>query len=134
MKYSRNKLQELSMLCIYQYLFYLNDENRPSLGQIIESVLDVELKDCDLFVKQLFKLTIENADEAVKVISQNLKDWTFDRLNLVEQAILLSSYIQFKHMKQPKQVAINVAIELAKKFCDDDSYKFINGVLDTCLI
>ena len=59
MKYSRNKLQELAMLCIYQYLFYLHDENRPTIGQIIESVLEVEIKECDPFVKKLLKFTIE---------------------------------------------------------------------------
>ena len=36
-------------------------------------------------------------------------------------------------MKQPKQVVINVAVELAKKYCDETAYKFINGVLDNCL-
>ena len=62
-----------------------------------------------------------------------MKDWKFERLNYVEQAILLSAYTQNKYMNQPKQVAINVAVDLAKKYADDNSYKFINGVLDNCL-
>jgi len=134
MKYSRNKLQELTMLCIYQYLFYYNDQNRPSLGEIIKGVTDLEVSELDPFASKLIKITIENADSSVKTISGHLTDWKFDRLNLVEQAILLTSYSQFKYMEQPKQVVINVAIELAKKYCDDNSYKFINGVLDKCLV
>lgn len=131
--YSRNKLQELTVFCIYQYLFYYNCETKPSIGDIIESVFDCSVKECDPFVKKVFKDSIKYADESIKEISKYLTEWTFDRLNLMEQAILLSSYTQFKYMEQPKQVVINVAVELAKKYCDEASYKFINGVLDNCL-
>lgn len=133
MAYSRNKLQELTVFCIYQYLFYYSSESKPSIGEIIESVFDCSVKECDPFVKKVFKDSIKYADESIKDISKYLNEWTFDRLNLLEQAILLSSYTQFKYMQQPKQVAINVAVELAKKYCDETSYKFINGVLDNCL-
>ena len=78
-------------------------------------------------------MVIKNADSSIKDISNYLKDWKFERLNYVEQAILLSAYTQNKYMNQPKQVAINVAVDLAKKYADDNSYKFINGVLDNCL-
>lgn len=133
MAYSRNKLQEKVVICIYQYLFYYQAELKPSISEIIESVFDCSVKECDPFVKKVFKDTIKYADESVKDISAYLNDWTFDRLNLLEQAILLSAYTQFKYMKQPKQVVINVAVELAKKYCDETSYKFVNGVLDNCL-
>ena len=133
MAYSRNKLQEKVVICIYQYLFYYQAELKPSISEIIESVFDCSVKECDPFVKKVFKDTIKYADESVKDISTYLNDWTFDRLNLLEQAILLSAYTQFKYMKQPKQVVINVAVELAKKYCDETSYKFVNGVLDNCL-
>ena len=133
MAYSRNKLKELSVFCIYQYLFYYNSDVKPSIGDIIESVFDCSVKECDPFVKKLFKDSIKYANESIGEISKYLTDWTFDRLNLLEQAILLSAYTQFKYMEQPKQVVINVAVELAKKFCDETSYKFINGVLDNCL-
>jgi N utilization substance protein B len=130
---SRNKIQELSMFALYQYLFYYSYEDRPSLKEIIESVFACPSKDCDEFAKELIKLAIKNADASIKDISLYLKDWTFDRLNFLEQAILLSAYTQYKFMEQPKTIAINVAVDLAKKYCDDNSYKFINGVLDNCL-
>ena len=133
MAYSRNKLQELTVFCIYQYLFYYGSDIKPSVSEIIESVFDCSVKECDAFAKKLFKESIKNADESIKQISTHLNEWTFDRLNLLEQAILLSAYTQFKYMKQPKQVVINVGIELSKKYCDEASYKFINGVLDNCL-
>ena len=130
MAYSRNKLQELTVFCIYQYLFYYGSESKPSISEIIESVFDCSVKECDPFVKKLFKESIKYADDSIKEISNHLNEWTFDRLNLLEQAILLSAYTQFKYMKQPKQVVINVGIELSKKYSDDAVTKMINGILD----
>ena len=130
---SRNKIQELSVFALYQYLFYYSYQDRPSLKEIIESVFGCSSKECDEFAKNLIKLAIKNADASIKDISSYLKDWSFERLNIIEQAILLSAYTQNKYMEQPKTIAINVAVDLAKKYCDDNSYKFINGVLDNCL-
>lgn len=130
---SRNKIQELVVLALYQYLFYYSYSNRPSLKEIIEGVFECKTSECDEFAKKLIQLAIKNADSSIKDISSYLKDWKFERLNMVEQAILLSAYTQVKFMEQPKQVAINVALDLSKKYCDDNSYKFINGVLDNCL-
>lgn len=133
MAISRNKLQELSVFAIYQYLFYYEFEQRPSLKEIIEGVFGVPSKECDEFAKELIKAAIKNADESIKEISTYLNNWKFERLNYVEQAILLSAYTQNKYLSQPKQIAINVAVDLAKKYGDENSYKFINGVLDNCL-
>ena len=94
---------------------------------------DLKNFNADAFAKDLLKLAIKNADSSIKDISSYLKDWSFERLNYLEQAILLSAYTQYKYMEQPKKIAINVAIDLAKKYCDENSYKFINGVLDNCL-
>ena len=64
-------------------------------------------------------------------MSQYLRDdWEFNRLSDIEQAILLMSDQEILGNGTPKKVVINEAITLAKKYCDDDSYKMINGVLD----
>jgi N utilization substance protein B len=130
---SRNKIQELVVLALYQYLFYYTFDDRPSLKEIIENVFNCKASECDSFAKDLIKTAIKNADSSIKDISEYLNDWAFERLNYVEQAILLSAYTQYKYMEQPKNIAINVAVDLAKKYCDENSYKFINGVLDNCL-
>lgn len=130
---SRSKIQELVVFALYQYLFYYSYEKRPSLKEIIEGVFDCKASECDEFAKEVIKTAIKTADESIKDISNYLNDWTFERLNYIEQAILLSAYTQYKFLNQPKTIAINVAIEIAKKYCDDNSYKFINGVLDNCL-
>ena len=56
--------------------------------------------------------------------------WTLDRLTLVEKNILrLGLYELVEYDETPQLVAVNEAIELAKKFSDEKSSKFINGIL-----
>ena len=57
------------------------------------------------------------------------KGWTFTRLSVMERAILLIATCELLESELPKTIVINEAVINAKKFCDDDSYKFINGVL-----
>ena len=59
-----------------------------------------------------------------------LSDWTLDRLNKVDQAILLLGIYELKYTETPSVVAINEAIELSKKYSDEAVTKMINGVLD----
>lgn len=63
-------------------------------------------------------------------LSNKLKQgWTFERLSFLERAILLVACSEIKTKVTPKPVACNEATELAKKYCDETSYRFINGVL-----
>ena len=133
MVYSRNKLHELAMVCTYQYLFFLKSENRPTPKEILNDVTNEELKDNDKFIKKLFLEVIKNTNDLVLIINDNLEDWTFERLGLIERSILLNAVAENKYLEQPKEVAIDVAIELAKKYCDESTYKLINGVLDKAL-
>ena len=59
--------------------------------------------------------------------------WNFDRLNLVEQSILIMSYTHKQTQKVDKGIVINIAVKLAKKYLDGDDYKFVNGILDKVL-
>lgn len=133
MGYTRNKLQELAMICTYQYLFYLKDEDRPSPSEILENVTKENIDDNDKFIKQLFLNVIKNTNELVLLINSALDNWDFERLGLIEKSILLTSLAQGKYLNQPKEVVIDVAVELSKKYCEDKAYKLINGVLDKVL-
>ena len=63
-------------------------------------------------------------------VSSYLKEgWTFSRLSYLEQAILLVACFEIKNQELDKKIIANEAVELAKKYCDEHSYKFINGIL-----
>ncbi|MEG0423116.1 MAG: transcription antitermination factor NusB, partial [Erysipelotrichaceae bacterium] len=67
---------------------------------------------------------IEKLNKALK------KDWQFDRLGFVEQAILLLACCELDLETTQKPIIIDEAITLTKKYCDEETYKLVNGVLD----
>ena len=76
--------------------------------------------------------TIENISEIDKKIAENLDNWVIERLNSVDKAILrLSVYSLLYQKDTPAPIVIDEAINLAKDFGTDDSYKFVNAVLDS---
>ena len=95
--------------------------------------LESELEpDKYLFPKMMVLGTIENITEIDKVIQENLDNWVIDRLNSVDKAILrLSVYSLIYQKDTPPPIVIDEAINLAKDFGTDDSYKFVNAVLDS---
>ena len=65
------------------------------------------------------------------VISDAAEDWRFERLNVMDRLILRLAVYEFLHETDtPSRVIINEALELARTFSNDDSVRFINGILD----
>ena len=65
-----------------------------------------------------------------RLINQYLKEWDLTQIGNIERAILRLGAYEILYSELDDAVAINEAIELAKKLCNDTSPKFINGVLD----
>lgn len=85
-----------------------------------------------LFPRLLISGTIENIEEVDKIIIENLHNWDFSRLNLVDKAILrLSVYSLLFQKDIPSTIIIDEAINIAKDYGTDDSFKFVNGILDS---
>ena len=114
------------MTCLYQYL--LTDR---SLDSIFDDNLDIDDKQSISFIVENTINTINNIDELEKKISEKLTEtWEFERLGFLEQAILLMSAYEITMTDTDKPIVINEAVEIAKKFCDDNAPALINGVLD----
>ena len=71
----------------------------------------------------------ENMTEIDAVISAAAKGWDLERMNKVDLAILRLAVYEMRFGETPVGVAINEAVELAKKFSSDEAPSFINGVL-----
>ncbi len=90
------------------------------------------LKDEETFASLIIAGTIDHVSEIDKVIETYLSDnWSLDRINKVALAILrTASYeILFQKDIDPK-ISIDEAVHIAREYGTDDSYKFINAVLD----
>ena len=74
---------------------------------------------------------IGRLEEIDKIISDNLKGWTFERIAMVDKQILRIAVYEMLKGQIPNKIIINEAIEIAKKYSTVDAPKFINGILGT---
>ena len=89
-------------------------------------------KEEQTFASFIISGTIDHLDEIDNLISSHLSSsWTMERINKVSLAILRTSVyeIKFQTGSNPK-IVIDEAVNIAKEYGSDDSYKFINAILD----
>ena len=119
---NRHENREKIVFSLYQHLLLHKD-----LNSCFDDNLDQEI---DEFVVSMKEDLLKNKEDYVDEIGKYLVNWKFDRLNLVEQAILLETVSEISQGINDKAVVIDEAVIMAKEYCDEESYKFINGVLD----
>jgi len=84
-----------------------------------------------LFTRFLIAGTVEHWEDIDEAIRAQLKNWDFQRIGKVDLALLRISVFQLLFTKDiPAKVVIDEAVDISKRFASDDSYRFINGVLD----
>lgn len=82
------------------------------------------------YIKEEIKGINENEPEIRKTISSNLKeDWNIDRISKVDLSLLKLGIYEIFYSKLPYKVVINEVVELAKKYGDEPSPSFVNGIL-----
>ena len=83
------------------------------------------------FANELVKGIAEKKDELDEVIKNKLKNWNFERVAIIDRNILRMGVYEIMFREDiPDSVSINEAIEIAKKYGDQESSRFINGILD----
>ncbi len=120
---NRHEYRVKLVFALYQSLL-LNKE----ISRSVEDNFDDEEK--NEYVTVLENDLIINKDNYIEEISLHLKKWTFERLSYLEQAILLVATSEIKKEIASKNIIIDEAIRIAKMYCDEKSYQYINGVLD----
>lgn len=82
------------------------------------------------YIKTTYKGIKQNKEEINNLIANNLKEkWTIERISKIDLAILNVSIYELIYTKLPYKVVINEAVELAKKYGEDSSKSFVNGIL-----
>ena len=83
------------------------------------------------FANELVKGIAEKKNELDEVIKNKLKNWNFERVAIIDRNILRMGVYEIMFRDDiPDSVSINEAIEIAKKYGDQESSRFINGILD----
>jgi transcription antitermination factor NusB len=86
------------------------------------------------YARRLIDAVLETCDELDARISRTVRNWAIERIAPVDRCILRLALVELLRIEDvgdvPPKVAINEAIELAKKYSTDQSGAFVNGVLD----
>ncbi|WP_096153475.1 MULTISPECIES: transcription antitermination factor NusB [Bacillus] len=121
----RSEAREKALQAVFQI-----DLSEIDPKEAIENVLENSSKKEDPFLLQLVLGTVENMSDIDVMITDHLENWTLNRLGAVDRTILRIAVYEIMYEDEiPVSVSMDEAIELAKKFGDDKSSKFINAVL-----
>jgi transcription antitermination protein NusB len=94
-----------------------------------ESINNFNRPDVRSYALQLLVKTTEEAAEIDTLLSQSIVDWQLGRLPKIDRDILRIAVAEIVYLGLEERIAINEAVELAKRYSDDQGRKFINGVL-----
>lgn len=123
---NRSELREIIMKVIYQTYILDKTKNNYDVDDLIKEQLEVE----NDYVRDCINGIIKNQKEINTLANKHMNNWTIDRLNKVDQAIISLGIYELIYTDTPSIVAINEAIELSKKYSEEAVTKMINGVLD----
>lgn len=70
-----------------------------------------------------------NREEVDRIVSESMVKWQIERLAKIDRDILRIAVCEIQYLGTPDRVAINEAVELAKRYSGEEGHKFINGVL-----
>ena len=84
----------------------------------------------DIFMESLARGTASVCDEMDKLIASRAENWRLERMPLVDRNILRMAIYEMKYAQTPPPVVIDEALELARRYSEEEALPFINGVLD----
>ena len=90
----------------------------------------LEIENYDQYLFESITGSVFASMENLKAqINRNSRDWSIDKMYKMDLAVLLMAVSELNRAQTPQKVIIDEAVELAKEFCEQDSPKFINGIL-----
>ncbi len=123
---NRSELRLKCMTILYQMIVYDKAHISYDPDDVIMGVSKVDNE----YIKEIVYGVLTYKNELDKLANKYLDGWTIDRLGNTDMAILRMGIFELLYTDTPDVVAINEAVELAKKYSDDSVRKMINGVLD----
>lgn len=125
---SRSELRDVIVTVTYQSYIMEVANLKFSIDKLIDEQPDIYKN--EEFVIETCKGIYKNQKKISEMANKYLNNWTIDRLSKVDKAILSLGIYELLYTKTPSIVAINEAIELSKKYSDEDVTKMINACLD----
>lgn len=125
----RSTIRELAFKLIYSIEIQKTDELEESIKLYFEAN-QITNSNAQKYIEEAVIGIKNNIAEIDKQIEKNLKsEWKIERISKIDLSILRLAIYEIKYTEVPFKVAINEAVELAKKYGEDSSKKFVNGIL-----
>ena len=125
----RSAIRELA----FQLIYSLEIQKPEDLEEQIELYLEceeVEENEAKEYIRDAILGIKENINDIQGLIEKNLKaDWKIDRISKIDLSLLKLAIYEIKYKKIPYKVAINECLELSKKYGEESSKNFVNGIL-----
>ena len=116
---------------IFKLLFereLIDNDIQKRIKEVIEEE-KIKKEDQIEFFEEYINGIIENEDILIQRIKDTLDGWTYERLGTLEKVLLKFSFYEIIIKKVGYEIAINEAIEIAKKYSYNDTKEFLNGIL-----
>ena len=125
---TRREAREQAFIILFEKIF----DDESTITEIVETAKEAELIKINSFAENTLNAVEEHFSEIDEIIEANSQDWTLGRLPKVTLAILRLAVAEIKYIDDvPNGVAVNEAVELAKKYGTNEDASFINGILGT---
>ena len=126
---NRSEIREEAFKLIYSLEIQKKEPIEEQIELYIESN-GIDNKKAIEYIEDAVNGIEKNKEVITEKIEKNLKqDWKIDRISKVDLAILKLAIYEIKYKDIPFKVVINEAVELAKKYGEDNSKNFVNGIL-----
>ena len=128
---TRTETRELTFELLYSLEIQKNEKSEYS--EQIEMFLneqEINQEKAKTYMTETINGIAKNKEEILELISQNLKEkWDISRISKVNTALLKLATYEIVYAKLPYKVVVNEVVEIAKKYGDENSPSFINGIL-----
>jgi len=127
---TNRRLARESALEVLYRLDLVGDEPENTIAEILLRKNPSE--EAETYLRRLVDAAMGHQQEIDVVLRKHLTRWRLERLTVLDRAILRLAAAEILYFDDvPPKVSINEAVEIAKKYGDDEAGKFVNGVLDS---
>lgn len=125
------KVRHRARMAVLQALYEIDCTGHPPALVIEQRLQEADLPEAgDRFARELVQGVREYQERLDELIGRYAPDWPVDQIAIIDRNVLrISMYEILMSDDTPTKVAINEAVELAKRFGSDSSSRFVNGVL-----
>ena len=123
---SRRTLREQLFKLLFRIEFNSIEEMQEQCGLFFEDIDNPITEEESAIIKERFDCVMERLEEIDKNINEKAKGWSTERMGKVDLTIIRLAVFEILYDESvPNGVAINEAVEIAKKFGQDESYSFV---------